>query len=333
MGTRLTQAGTTLTPVETKPPRQGIKVPRMGAKLPREGTKLPREGTKLSRRGTKLPQVDLPLVVESLPKARGLHWKDGFRGQLNTAEGVAQVRLDTMDGVRIRMKLRQHPVPADALVLNAALPANLRVAGPAHRRHLLADIPSDAAAFSRNLSEVRQGIRTNANGNGTGRSRPPPRGERGPYEPLFDQLREDDGSLDVVDREPGWELGIRVQGGRVAVRVSPERSGLRLYRIVLTQADLGAVESGPESLSVTDLALRLNEDMRFVRLARIDAGVVVEARLSRAFADVERVVETAGAVAVVSAEVRVPLRTLLQTEGVARCYADTFHLQNGEAKK
>ena len=228
------------------------------------------------------------------------------------------------------MKLNRRPAPADALVLNAALPANLRVAGPAHRRHLLADIPSDEAGFSRNLSEVRQGIRINVKG--TARSRRPARGDRAPYEHVFDLLRGGDTSLDVVDREPGWELGIRVQGGRVPVRVSPERSGLRLYRMVLKQADLSSVDSGPEGLSMTDLALRLNEDMRFVRLARVDAGVAVEARLSRALADVARVVETARAIAVVSAEVRVPLRFLMQMEGVARSYADTFDLPDGEAK-
>ena len=294
-------------------------------------TRLTQAPTTLAEVATTLARVQMPLAFEPLPKARGLHWKDGFRGKLNTPEGVAQVRLDALGGVRINMRLRRRPAPADALVLNAALPANLRVAGPAHRRHLLADIPSDEAGFSRNLSEVRQGIRTNAKGTGTGRR--PALGDRGPYERVFDQLREGDPSLDVVDREPGWELGIRVQGGRVPVRVSPERSGLRLYRIVLKHADLSAVESGPEGLSVTDLALRLNEDMRFVRLARVDAGVAVEARLSRAFADVERVVETARAIAVVSTEVRVPLRFLMQMEGVARSYADTFDLPNGEAKQ
>jgi len=287
--------------------------------------------------GTTLTQVETPLAFESLPTARGLHWKDGFRGRLNTGVKVAQVQLDATGGVRIRMKLKRRPVAAEALVLNAALPANLRVAGPAHRRHLLADVSSHPASFSRNLSEIRQGIRRNANG--TGKSRRPPRGERGPYEHLFDQIRNGEGSsdvgggaLDVVDRDPGWEIGLRVRGGRVAVRVSPERNGLRLYRIVLKQAELSAVESGPGGRSVNDLALRLNERMRFVRLARLDAGVAVEARLSRAFANVERVVETARAIAVVSATVRIPLQLLVQMEGVARCYADTFDLPYGEAQ-
>ncbi len=282
-------------------------------------------------------QMEAPLAFESLPKAwgiqlpkvRGLYWKDGFRGRLNTGEGVAQVQFDATGGVRIRMKLARRPAPAEALVLNAKLPANLRVGGPAHRRHLLADVSADQG-FSRNLSEIRQGIRRNANG--WGRARRTPRGESAPYQHLFDQLREGDGSFDVVDREPGWELGIRVRGGRVAVRVTAERSGLRLYRIVLKQAELSAVESGPGGRSVSDMALRLNERMRFVRLARLDAGLAVEARLNRAFADAERVVETARATAVVSTAVRIPLRLLMQREGVARCYADTFNLPNGEAQ-
>ncbi|MCH7891402.1 MAG: hypothetical protein IH921_07865, partial [Gemmatimonadetes bacterium] len=278
----------------------------------------------------------IPLAFESLPTARGLHWKDGFRGYLNTGERVAQVRLDATGAVRIRVDLDRRPAPPEALVLNAALPANLRVAGPAHRPHLLADIAPDQAGFSRSLSEIRQGIRRNADGMGIGRR--PPHGERRPYEHLFDQLRDGPGSLDVVDRDPGWELGLRFRGGRVAVQVSPERNGLRLYRIVLKQAELSGVESGSEGLSVeglsvNDLALRLNEDMRFVRLARIDAGVAVEARLSRALVDVERVVETASAIAVVSVEVGIPLRTLLQMEGVARCYADTFDLPHGETQQ
>ena len=280
---------------------------------------------------TTLAPVETPLVSGSLPTARGLHWKDGYRGHMNTGEGVAQVRLDATGGVRIRMKLKRRPDPAEALVLNAALPANLRVAGPAHRCHLLADISSVQAGFSQNLSEIRQGIRRNPDA--TGKGKRPARGDRGPYEHVFDQLRAGDGSLDVVDREPDWEIGVRFQGGRVAVRVSPERNGLRLYRIVLKQAELSGVESGSEGLSVNDLALRLNEVMRFVRLSRIEAGVAVEARLSRALVDVERVVNTASAIAAVSAEVGIPLRTLLKTEGVARCYADTFDLQIGETKQ
>ena len=283
------------------------------------------------------PAVLLP-VVESLPTARGLYWKDGFRGHLNTGEGVAQVRLDATGGIRIRMKVDRRSTPSEALVLNASLPANLRVAGPAHRRCLLADVWPDASGFSRSLSEIRQGIRRNAGGTRKGR-RPPP-GDAGPYEHVFDQLRNGkgsrgvaEGSLDVVDREPGWELGLRVRGGRVAVRVSPERSGLRLYRIVLKGAELSAVESGPGGRSVSDMALRLNERLRLVRLARIDAGLVVEARLSRALTDVERVVETARAIAVVSAAVRTPLWPLTQIESVARCYADVFNLPHGEAQE
>ena len=131
MGTRLREVETGLTPVGMKPSRAGTTA----------SPRLRRVGTKLSPRGANLTRVEMPLASESLPKARGLHWKDGFRGRLNTAEGVAHVRLDATGGVRIRMKLRRSPDPEDALVLNAALPANLRVAGPAHRRHLVADIP------------------------------------------------------------------------------------------------------------------------------------------------------------------------------------------------
>ena len=84
---------------------------------------------------------------------------------------------------------------------------------------------------------------------------------------------------------------------------------------------------------MSDMALRLNERMRFVRLARLDAGLAVEARLSRALASVERVVETARAIAVVSVAVREPLRLLMQTESVARCYAEMFNLPLGEAQE
>ena len=92
---------------------------------------------------------------------------------------------------------------------------------------------------------------------------------------------------------------------------------------------MSRADAGPEGRSVRDLALRLNEYLRFVRLACCDAGVAVEARLGHALANVERVVETANAIAVVSAEVRTPLQILSQEEGVARCYAETFNLTNG----
>ena len=132
---------------------------------------------------TTLSQVETSLAFESLPTARGLHWKDGFRGYLNTGERVAQVRLDATGAVRIRVDLDRRPAPPEALVLNASLPANLRVAGPAHRPHLLADISPDQAGFSRSLSEIRQGIRRNADGMGIGRR--PPNGQRGFWMPGF----------------------------------------------------------------------------------------------------------------------------------------------------
>ena len=165
-----------------------------------------------------LAQMDASLAFGALPTARGLHWKDGFRGYVNTGGRAAQVQLDPAGYLRIFTKLDRRPPPSEALELNKCLPANLRVAGPAHRPHLLADISSEQDGFSRRLSETLQGIRRNADGTGTGRR--PPRGTREPYEHVFDQLREGadssrggGGSVDVVDRERGWELGARVRGG------------------------------------------------------------------------------------------------------------------------
>ena len=50
---------------------------------------------------TTLSRLDTPLAFESLPTARGLRWKDGFRGYLNTGERVAQVRLDGLPQIQI----------------------------------------------------------------------------------------------------------------------------------------------------------------------------------------------------------------------------------------
>jgi hypothetical protein len=71
--------------------------------------------------------------------------------------------------------------------------------------------------------------------------------------------------------------------------------------------------------------------VRFVRLALHETGMAVEARLATRLADVCRVLETARAIAVASTAVRPLLEILTYHEDVARCYADIFHLSNGDA--
>ena len=268
----------------------------------------------------------------SLPSARGMAWVDPYRGRLETSRGPAEVRLDAAGEATIRMDVDPPASSREALARNAALPLNVRYAGTKRRPHLAADAWLDGAAFSSCVAEFRRGVRRAARAACT--SRPGAIGEPNAYQGLFDELArlDDPVDIDVVPRPPGWELGPRIRGRRVAVRVSPEQNGLRLYRAVLKSSELGELADGPRTEALGDAALRLNQRMRFARLALDPGGMTLEARLVAPLVDVGRVLETALAIATVSEAARLPLELLARHPGVATCYAGTFHIGNEGAE-
>jgi hypothetical protein len=259
-----------------------------------------------------------------LPAVRGLEWIDEYRGRLRIGDQTAEVRLEAKGQARVRLGLQRGPDPADALRKNVALPGNLRYAGAWDDPSLVGDAWVEESVLGLGMREISRGIR---HAWAVHRPRPPAQAERGPYKELLANLVEENG-LDVVDLNGGWELHTRVRGHRGSVRVSPEKGGLRLYRTVLN-----SVASGLPARAVDDLALRLNQRARMVRLARRDEGLAVEARLSDDLVSPARLAETARAIAAVSAEVRPVLLTLGRHERLARYYADTFRLRNGDSQR
>ena len=223
------------------------------------------------------------------------------------------------------------PPPLDALARNATFPLNLRYAGAGPHRHLTTDAWIDGSALAACVSDFRGGVRRAARPQGT--PRPVPVAEPDPYEELFRDLARLVGPIDVVERMPEWEVGPRIRGRRVAVRVSPERAGLRLHRLLAKRSELGHLASDPRARALADLALRLNVEARFARLALDKTGICVEARLPARLADIGRVAETARAIAIVSAAVKLRLELLMRYEDVARRYVQTFHLSNGDAAR
>lgn len=249
------------------------------------------------------------------PRIRGLEWKDGYRGLLDTEAGRADVLLNG-DWVRMRAWVNGVRNAEEALSRNADLPANVRYAGVAPRCTLLADAWAEAPDFRRGVREMRGAIRSL--GAGPSRARRHRRGDAGPLGSVLAALADEPG-LDLVELDGQWEVGVRYSGGRVPVRLTPERGGLRVQRTVVE-----APGSDPSRAAVHHMALRLNGDARFARLAAWERGVVAQARLSRPALQTPRIVETARAVAVVSVESG-PLLRVLSRPDVAQCYAEMFH--------
>lgn len=256
------------------------------------------------------------LRTDKRPRIRGLEWKNGYRALLDTEAGRADVLVHG-DWVRMWSWTNGVRDAGEALSRNADLPANIRYAGVAPRFTLLADAWADEADLRHGVREMRSAIRSL--GAGRGRPRRNGRGDAGSLGSAVEALAEEPG-VDLVDLDGQWEVGVRYSGNRVAVRLTPERGGLRVQRTVVE-----APESDPSRAAVHHLALRLNRDARFARLAMCEQEVVAQARLCRAALATPRLVETACAVAVVSVEARPLLRSLCKEIHVAECYAQMFH--------
>jgi len=254
-----------------------------------------------------------------LPASPNVTWEESWRGRLSTAGGDAGIR------VQVRSARMELPVSrrsgAGALRTNAFLPSNVRFAGPPDDPCLCADAWLPQEAFLASVHAFRVGVRKRGSRRRAWRPR-----EAAPtdtHSSVIESLASSP-EIDVVPRGGGWELGARVRGQRVAVRVSPESADLRLHRIVIDRARLEG--RGPKpTTSVYDAALRLNARTRFARFAEHERGLAVETRLPLELLDADRLVACAHAVAVVSRELGPMLELLCQNPGVATCYARIFH--------
>lgn len=264
------------------------------------------------KRGSPPPEAawEVPNVV----------WQESWCGRFATARGEAALRVGARSA-RLRVPAARQTATG-ALRANAYLPANVRYSGPRHESHLVADAWIDPEALPASVLGFRVGVR---------RVRPQRKswspvevGEEGACTELLDDMARSGADIDVVPTPPGWEVGPRVRGRRVAVRLSPEPDGLRCYRTVLATNDLAAGGAPDCHESIADAALRMNANIRWVRFAIHDSGLAVEARLPAPVLDLPRLIETVQAIAVVSRELEPRLQLLMQHPDVARCYARIF---------
>lgn len=262
---------------------------------------------------------------EHLPTVKGVEWTDGFRGRVETACGIADARIEGEIGIRVELPLDGPDAPERALEINAALPGNLRYSGPRHARRLVADAPLDVTAFPDFVRELHRGLRRIS---GAGKARARASGAAQGCDDLFEELRRLGGAADVVERGSGFELGTRIRGARVPVRVTAAEDGVRVHRAVV---GVGSDCDHAARWALGDAALRLNARTRFVRLAADDAGLALEALLGRRRLDPRSVLDAARAVAAVSVAVTHPLELLTRHESAARCYFRTFNPQHRRA--
>jgi hypothetical protein len=264
-------------------------------------------------------ELSLLPAQQALTNGPNHHWvQEHWRARLATARGNAEL---TKGIGWVRMAIHGSPAsPPGAMRANAYLPTNLRYSGPRHQTRLIADGWVEPELFDASIHEFRNGVR--GAGPRTRPWTPPDSGESESLKGLVQAIAASDADLDVVPRPPGWELGARIRGRRVAVRVTPEPGGIRLYRSVL---DASRFEAGScVETSVCDVSLRLNRRIRFSRFALHGGGLVVEARLSGPLIDEPRIVESTHAIAVVSQEFGPVFDLLSRYPDVARCYARIF---------
>lgn len=257
---------------------------------------------------------------QALSKIPGLQFRDGYRGEFSVGSQPAQVHLDPSDAIRIQMSVAlPHPATA-TLTTNGRLPGNVRFARLDTGGALLADTQIDGVLhLATTFQQIRDGFQL-----ALGRKKPAGR-ERSPFVPLenrqvqeaLNQLKWEPDSIVVTD--DAWELRPRVDAESVAValQLDSETGDLCFRRTVL--ACLPTIET-PQALACDDQALRLNAQLRWVRLARRNNQLVCEARLHPGLLQPAWLALTARAVAVACRHAQPPLRVLVDQESVAQTY-------------
>jgi hypothetical protein len=201
------------------------------------------------RRSTDPHGVSSATPELALPGGPNATWEEGWRGRFSTPGGEAVVRIGARSA---RMDLPAGRKSAGgALRATAYLPGNLRFAGPPHRLSLRADSWLTTDSLAASVDEFRLGVRRVRPRRRPLRPSPAGGGER--FEALLDELDRADSTVDLVPLDSGWELGARMRGGRVPVRVSPVSKGLRLHRIVIVGDGLGNAAAGRRGLLRPDL--------------------------------------------------------------------------------
>jgi hypothetical protein len=252
-------------------------------------------------------------------RVRGLDGFDGYRGRLKCGRAVADVRIEPGDWIRVHLALGSFPLPPrDALAAGAVLPGNVRFAFRGGAACLVGDSRLDGMAhLPASLGEIRRALSRRGRGSllprqssgGAGSTRSGAgragaarfeacrsgagRAEAGLDAGKVQEILEDlpFGEDAVVRLEGGWELRPRLGEEPQPIRATIEAGGFRLSRAFPWDPP-----EGPAAEAVALEALRINDEIRFARLALDGGGLVAEATLHAGILDAPWVALAARAV-------------------------------------
>ena len=257
---------------------------------------------------------------DELAAVPGLKLRQGHRGVYEYGGTKIHAFFEGADSIALRVPLPAPPAPAEALAAASSLVGNLRFARVEHRVALVADTLLDGVAH---LSETLAEVALSAKGVLDGDSRVGSDGAEVSVERVDEAVAGLGWPEDaVVRQEEGWELRPRLQLHRntaaLPVRLTRERSGLRVHRVLLrSRPDESERPAGP---ALAELALQLNGRIRLARLAVHGRSLVAEARLRDELVTPAWLGETVRAVAAASGCCQTPVRILTNEHRVAEVF-------------
>jgi hypothetical protein len=235
------------------------------------------------------------------------HSEARANGSSSTVSGRgARVRIETADFARLELPFDADATARAALERSGAARANARAAGSAHARRWILDFrvaappADDLDGLARAALEPRASVIA-----------------AGELRALAERLRETlrDGAFDALERADGFELRPLRSPGACAVRLA-----LVGEEFVCDRSVLADVDASVELEAVCDLALRLNERLRFARFAVHDRRLIVESALAARDATPRRLADSALAVVAAWRAGAAPLRALAEDRAVASRY-------------
>jgi hypothetical protein len=291
-----------------------------------DNTKAPADPTDRLRRLTQLTDTGaVQSVHAALAKVRGLVMDTPFSGSLRFGNRKASLRLETEDNLHVAWQLRS-PMTPDVcpLSVNHLLAGNARIAIGRRGPLILADTQVNGQAhLPSTLAHIQASLRCAADVTSGKQPAPPTAGRStsisaAQLETLVAELGwEQDAVVRLAD---GWDLRPRLHHDVVPVSMAPLGTGLRLSRVVLTNAP---EQPGDRRSAVLDHAVRTNARLRGARLAMCDGNIVAETCLHTDQLHGKWLRDAVYAVATAAHVARPGLRILVDQPAVAEAYMAT----------
>lgn len=258
-------------------------------------------------------------LYQELLEVPGMQLLDSHHARWETGGGSAELCLDAMGDLRIRLPSAAAAMPLKALEISSTLPGNCRYAMQGSAGVLIADIPIEFRIHLREaFHDLEQGIAMahRVEREGIHAVEPPviPKAE---VQAVLRQPPWDEQS--VVELPHGWELRPRYSGQSTAVTMTVEGRHVRLRRVVLPK-----LADQPLPAVAYAQALRFNAQLKHARLACSGEELLAEVCIHELFIDGKALATAARAVALAEDRVRTPLVILRADGKVASVYSEMF---------